>query len=368
MLRIPFYILTFVFTCASAYMSFQGFLRSFQELAYVAAFGILVFLIAGNHRIRVAREDGQSPAGGIALLLFAGVFSFSSNFNFVYTNEMQAQVAASTLREANEVFRGNLIRAEHALRNTEAMRRAELLQQDFNRELGQLRAQITDRANPGVGPEARQHMEQINKLIGAPVTDLDAPPRGARHNDPRLVQWYESYSAAARIAFEARRRALGTGPTEDLLGEINAALAEHAAVPASPSIDDLAILRTLAAISAEIEQRARLLLDPDAKLRIAAIDSDAGQLGEIRYSLVNGFVEMPKPAATVYSTVVALLVDILPPVFALLAFRRKRRRVNGPPGWGPGSLHQRSDGDELPGLGNSSHGDLSPLPKPRRAR
>jgi hypothetical protein len=51
------------------------------------------------------------------------------------------------------------------------------------------------------------------------------------------------------------------------------------------------------------------------------IDPTLGRLGEIVYSLKNGLVDVPNLSATIMAIILSLVVDFIPILFAMVAFR-----------------------------------------------
>ena len=164
----------------SAYTTFLGFS---YDLPYLLSVPIAVIvglgLLAMNFLIRDARKEGASVLKPLIVLLVIFVFSFISNTNAIYTRFLQDTIVADTQENAWLVFDSEtsvLLDAidRHEL-STEAMR----LQRDLDIARRNLKEQITDERNPGMGELAQRHLREINLMLGTQLTPLRAPAPGA---------------------------------------------------------------------------------------------------------------------------------------------------------------------------------------------
>ncbi len=82
----------------------------------------------------------------------------------------------------------------------------------------------------------------------------------------------------------------------------------------------LSTLQVLSKESKNIERRANSFLPNKDNVTHTEIDPTLGRLGEIVYSLENGFISRPNLGATIMAIILGLIVDLFPVIFALVAF------------------------------------------------
>ena len=328
-----YYFIVTVLASISAVLTYHGLLSGFGRnisLAFAAVIG--VWLLLAHHEIHRERVKGRSMLPGLGLLASAAIVSFASNFNTVYTNWMQQDLAAATVVESHELFRQNLTNARTALENNEQMERARREKADFDRELVRLRIQVLDPNNPGVGEKAQEHIDNIHDLLGGELTDLRRPSSDAPVSE--LINWYETFKQAAEIDFAHKAGTTAAAEIGKLIDLINQNLSQFEDAPRDADRNDLTLLQEFSTRSQEIERRANALLPPEERVTSHAIDFMGGRLGELTYTLKNGFVERPNPSATIVSSVVSLLVDAGPLILALVMFRPVQNAESEP-------LHRR---------------------------
>ena len=335
-----YYFIVTVLASISTVLTYHGLLSGFgRNISLAFAIVIGVWLVLAHQEIHRARVNDRSVLPGLGLLASAAIVSFASNFNTIYTNWMQQDLAAATVVESHELFRQNLTNARTALENNEQMERARQEKANFDRELAQLRNQILDPNNPGVGEKAQEHIDNIHDLLGRALTDLERPPSDATESE--LTNWYETFKQAAEMDFAHKASTTAAAEIRKLIDLIDQNLSQFEDAPRDADRNDLTLLQEYSTRSQEIERRTNALLPPGERVTSHAIDFMGGRLGELTYTLRNGFVERPNPSATMVSSVVSLLVDTGPLILALVMFRpvqyaegeplhrRRRRRKRG---------------------------------------
>ncbi|TRD15469.1 hypothetical protein [Palleronia caenipelagi] len=321
-LNVIYFILVIAFAGTSTYLSYFGFYRNFEELAWVFAGSIGLWLVGANLVIQRNRLAGRGVLSGLVMLMFGAFFSFVSNFNYLYTNAMERDVAVETVASAHDTFKGNLITARRALERTDVLEQERELRTRFERELSRLRAQVLDPLNPGVGPEARGHIAVIEGLLGGRMTNLAAPRSG--QSIGIYEAWFENFRRNAVADFERSVADKGGTKVEAVISDINRLLERYSIPPDGAAAEDLDTIRAYSTQTLNIELRANELLSGENRVTLKSIDFMDGRLGEIEFSMYNGFVERPNFGATILSAVIALAVDLFPLVFALFAFHGPR--------------------------------------------
>ena len=318
-LFIIYYCLVVCCIAISLFLSYYGYLSSFGTLALPFTVIIGLGLFGADILIQKACVAGRRLLPSFGLFLFFSIFSVVSNFNFLYTNFMEENVLKQALDSQYKTFRDNLTATQSALLALDAYTFTEARRVELDRELARLRTQINDPLNPGCGERCREHLDRIEQILGKPLTQLRIPER---NSSSRVVNaWYERVREAALNDFQKLLETNSFPQLAALLSDIDAQLLEYDTPDRALARNlGLPILRKLAETSDEIERRANSFFPPDRQIEQEKIDVTLGRLGEIVYSLENGFVEHPNIGATVMSAVLSFVVDFFPVLFAMVAF------------------------------------------------
>lgn len=339
-----YHIIVAVCVFLSITFSYYGLDRMMGSYALLGALLIGLVLCAADILLRTNRLRGRSLMAPLALLLIGASLSFVSNFNHLYTQAMQRDVATLTMAQSYDNFHANLSSARVSLTKAPQYREIQEQRQALDSELEQLYEQITDPNNSGIGPRARQHIDRVYEILGRRLTQYARPGRGAAM--PLIEAWYQRFANAAREELQLQFR---SGPESRFARAekmIVDALAEYERPQNLSSLErlDPNILSQMSARSNEIMTVVSTLTARDIQAR--PIDMFDGRLGEIEYSLHNGFIERPNIGTTLVTTAISLVVDFLPLIFALAAFhntddRPQRRPGNGDGGRGSGTRFGR---------------------------
>lgn len=331
-LTLIYYFLVVSLALVSGILSYYGVKLLLGHFAIVFAVVISVWLVGANIVIQRDRQSGHGPWRGLLMFAFGAFFSFASNFNVVYTNQMQRDLAAQTVSEAYESFTGNLVVARTALQGNSQIELARRQRASFETELAELRRQILDPNNRGIGALAGVHIERIYRMIGERLTEQRRPASGAPED--ALLDWYDRFRQAAVAAYERKADITNAAELTTVIELIDQQLEQYKSIPKDAATTDLAVLQEFSTISQEIERRTNALLPADEQVTAVEIDFLDGRLGELIYTLNNGFVERPNPSASLISALFASAVDLFPVIFAFAAFRTPGLRSGQ-------SLHER---------------------------
>lgn len=323
-LRIIYYALVILCIGISLYLTYFGFERTFRELTLPFTIVIGMVLFAADYLIQRYREVGRSIAWPLALFFLGAFFSSISNFNYLYTNFMTADVTEETLRAQYDTFRNDLTNSRNKVRAMNAVQRETDKRNQIETELENMRKQATDPSRPGCGARCQGHLRNINAQLTTPPTDLKVPS-----STEKFESFYNTYRELVYTALDSEPAAQSYVAARILDRDIDALLARYtSSQDAIQNKVGLEILPEMSDYSLEIERKANAILGP-ASVRHTAIDPSAGRLGEIVYSLKNGLVERPNIVATLLSIIAGIFVDLLPVLFAIIAFR-KGVPINGP--------------------------------------
>lgn len=315
--RSVYYCIVFLCIGISLYLTYFGFLRTFNELTLPFTIVIGLVLFAADYLVQRYREAGRSVMLPLALFLIGAAFSSVSNFNFLYTNFMTRDVAAQTLREEYEVFRDDLVKTRAKLTGLAAVQSEAARRDRIETELLNMYKQATDPGRPGCGQRCREHIASINSSLSTPPTDLQISSAASAFDG-----YFERYSQLVYAALDAEPSASVYVSVRTMQRDIEAALTQFSSPQDAIQTVGLGVLGAMSDVSQDIERRANALLADTQRVSHHMIDPSAGRLGEIVYTLKNGFVDRPNMSATILSVVAGSIVDWLPIIYAMIAFRR----------------------------------------------
>lgn len=318
--RVVYYLLVLLCIGISLFLTFFGFEKTFGGLTvyFTAVIGLLLF--AADYLMQRNRERGLPWAPAFFLFLLAATFSSVSNFNYLYTNFMTNDVLSATVREQYRVFSTDLTNTRARLIAVDAVREEGDRRARIETELRQMWTQMNDPARLGCGERCGEHIEAIEALLGIEITDLRRP--GPASSDSERKEFYDAFRGLVQ---EAQENSSVAGPFQEIrsvVGEIDERLEFYGnADDALRAGADLSILSQLSDDSEKIERDANAVLPTGPNVEHTFIDPTLGRLGEIVYSLKNGFVEVPNLSATIMAFVLSIVVDFVPILYALVAFR-----------------------------------------------
>ncbi|MCG5541933.1 MULTISPECIES: hypothetical protein [unclassified Halorhodospira] len=175
----------------SVYLSYYGYYSHLEELTFLFAALIGLLLFGADMLIRQFRLARRSLLMPLLFFALIAAFSGASNFNYLYTNFMQERMAQRQLAELFRDYRQNLTDTRSRLLSTPFMEEGLAEHQRLERELEQLRQQVTDPRRPGCGRRCRDHMAQIHQMLGGAPTQLATPSVEAPIDEQRA--WYQDY-------------------------------------------------------------------------------------------------------------------------------------------------------------------------------
>lgn len=320
LIRTIYYILVSLCIGISLYLTYYGFEQTFGNLtlAFTAVIGLLLF--AADYLIQRNRERGLPWMPAFMLFLMAAVFSTISNFNFLYTNFMTTDVLSETVRSQYDVFKTDLTDTRTTLDSLDVMQEEANRRASIETELAQMWSQMSDDSRPGCGERCGEHINAINALLGVTITDLARP--GPSSTEAERKSFYDNFRG---LVGEAQVNSNVAGPYQAisvLISKIDERLTFYGNPDdALRAGANLSILAKLSQDSQQVEREANTLLISGEFIEHTFIDPTLGRLGEIVYSLKNGLVEVPNLGASIMALILSIVLDFIPIIFALVAFR-----------------------------------------------
>lgn len=160
-----------VFMSISLVQTALGFSELFgAEFAWAFSIAITILMYGFTIIIGQRRINKLPVIGFLIAYFFFSLFSFTGNFNAVYTSYQKEQLFRDELLKHKQQLQDVVNASNKALNNfspdiTEKRNRVESLTQ-------QLVRQITDPARPGLGKRAQELISEIEAVLGEKLTDF----------------------------------------------------------------------------------------------------------------------------------------------------------------------------------------------------
>ena len=185
-------ILAVMLISVSFYQTWLGLQQIFGGSSMLIALVLSLLLLFLLWQLRNAKVKGASTGGLVGIYIFIASFCFVANFNALYTRFMRTDIYTTELRDINDKFSELENNVESKLNYSVANTKT---RQAIRSELNLLKIQITDPRNIGIGPEARQIIGRIEKMIGkkvTPLTPINQTPSGyddlANRMEEQIIQ------------------------------------------------------------------------------------------------------------------------------------------------------------------------------------
>ena len=302
----------------SGYTTYKGFAFDLPNaLAIIIAVIIGSGLLMINFRLRSSRIAGDSIVPALFAFLIFFVFSFLSNTNAIYTFFLERDIVGETQTKAWHDFDVGTQAILAALDKNQTTIEVSRLKQGLDVARANLRRQITDPANPGLGEKSRLHLEEIETLLGVQLTRLQPPAPSAPLS--RHQAYAESLDELILQAFATQFETTRSS-AQDILSfrdkiEKLRALYEDTIYQKEFSRDTTDSMRAdLESIAVE----ARSLIGFQGDVPI--IDTSADDIGSFQYTWTN-FANGIKLPAIILSILLSIMLDILAPVLSVLLYR-----------------------------------------------
>ncbi|MEM9991700.1 MAG: hypothetical protein AAF738_08050, partial [Bacteroidota bacterium] len=274
---------------------------------WLFSFIISAFMLLTNFRLRAALQKGLA-AGGI--LVFYGIiafFSFAGNFNAFYSQFMKDELFENELRTYETQIPALQQRAIQSIRGTNNAKEIEMQVQQLKQSLT---SQILDPANSGFGERSQEMLQEIEAILGSPLTKYDGNPKAiASKMNVQIEQVLNAKLAVLTKDSDALIEKINQ-KTQEAMPEIRTALLPANIAEQGRSALDLAdnTYNTIGEMTKGFEP----------SFTFNPIKTEQLQVGKISHSFRSAFVKMDNPQATFIAALASLAVDFLVPVFLLL--------------------------------------------------
>lgn len=290
----------FVFMTISFWETGNGFKDLFgTEIAwgFSAAITMLLYgftILIGNRRLN------NLPVLGFLITYFCfSLFSFTGNFNAIYTNYQESQLYVNELNQHKEELNKVLSASNKALDNYDpevSQKRNKI--DDLTQ---QLVSQITDPARPGLGKRALELIAEIESMLDGKITNFgtngQTPEQLAKRYKAIIDQsaYKKFVTDNHRATFDIRKE--NNEKERKTMESINRLLEKYISVGASDNFNKQAKqmnLDTVSTINTIITNTKEALKDEDrTKFNFENVVSENQEVGKIAFSFKSAFTNEP---------------------------------------------------------------------------
>lgn len=311
-----FFVIVLLASGFSSYTTYLGFAYDIPMfMAFVLAIIIGLGLFAVNFLIRDARRHDTGLTKPFIAFFIIFVFSFISNTNAIYTFFLQRDIVGQTQEEAWRVFDSESTKVLTAIGNHVKFNDLKDRRTNLAIERNNLRRQITDPRNLGLGPIARDHLDKVNQILGIRITPLQPPPETAP------MSAHQTYAEQLDQLIEKHGKEVfaedpGT-PLEQFSTKIQQLQDLYWREVQKKNYDS----NTTDLMKRDLDQitiQGSSLMEKE--LRLQEINTSSDEIGSFQYTWPN-FVNWINPAAIILSVLLGTLLDVMAPLFSVLLYR-----------------------------------------------
>jgi hypothetical protein len=315
---IVFAIIAVLASGFSGYTTFIGFAYDLPfPLALVISIIVGLGLLIINFRIKDARIRGDNVGATLVAFLLFFVVSFISNTNAIYTYFLQNDIVGEAQTKAWHIFDKGTQSLLSALGQSDFSVEANRVKQDLDLAKRNLRNQILDPGNPGMGPKARQHLQEVETILGVNLTRLQPPsPNSSSSSFEKYADRLEDQidNAFATQFRTTRSQAFEIDGFRDKLMKLRA-LYNNTITEKQFNSDTTDLMKSdLASLYVEAD---KLIGYHGERLEI---DNSVDDIGSFQYTW-NNFFNLTNVPAIILSIIISIVLDILTPTLSLLLYK-----------------------------------------------
>lgn len=311
-----------VFMAISLVQTALGFRDLFgREFAWAFSIALTMLMYGFTVLIGYRRINHLPVLGFLIGYFFISLFSFTGNFNAVYTSYQKEQLFRDELLKHKQQLHDVVNAANKALNSfspeiTENRNRLESLTE-------QLVSQITDPARPGLGKRALELINEIESVLGEKLTefgtrggDWDAIAQRYRENIDQIARRKLTSKDYEKI--EDIRENIKLKETEIIRLIDNVLLT-------SQSVKEYGFEANLKAVNVinEIGSTVQEFINDTAKFKFETVPFESQEIGKIAFSFKSAFVQ--HTLVGVLFTILCLFIDWAV-VLSLLVFFGHREK------------------------------------------
>ncbi|MDG6896229.1 hypothetical protein [Volucribacter amazonae] len=316
-----------VFMAISLVQTALGFQDLFGQ-AFAWAFSIALTILMYGFTVLIGyRRINRLPVIGFLIgYFFISLFSFTGNFNAVYTSYQKEQLFRDELLKHKQQLHDVVNAANKALNSfspeiTEKRNRLESLTE-------QLVSQITDPARPGLGKRALELIAEIESVLGEKLTEF-----GTRGSDWNAIaqRYRENIDQIARRKLTSKdyekiedvRESIKQKETETIRLIDNVLLT-------SQSVKDYGFEANLKAVNVvnEIGSTVQEFINDTAIFKFEPVPFESQEIGKIAFSFKSAFVQ--HTLVGILFTILCLFIDWAVVLSLLVFFGGREKETTKP--------------------------------------
>jgi len=170
-----FLIISLFFLGISVYQTAKGYTQMFKGAAWIMSIGIGIMMLFLAFEMRKRKKRGEKTLGLLMGYFVLAIFSFIGNFNALYTNYYTDSLYETELSNHQRELTEISTYAIEALKNADPI--SLKLKNDVDGLKEQLKTQITNTSDPGIGRKAKVIISDIESALGKELTYLKGNPK-----------------------------------------------------------------------------------------------------------------------------------------------------------------------------------------------
>jgi hypothetical protein len=314
-----------VFICVgiSTWASYNGIKISLGQLAYFGAALIGLVLFASDLAMNDAKRNGKPLYKALIAFSFALIFSTASNFNFFYTQYIEQSFSKANYLRAVNQFEQNIRSAVRRLSEDPDINETEQRLSELGTLKLNLRKQVLDPGRPGVGPRAREIVENIRRLLPQ-MTDI-APPSINSSTD-ELEEWVDRFETLVDANFrktvpEVLQNYYDLRKDMDKWLQFYKDRITNFQDGNANNETAVTLIENMATKIAEYETKVNRIVDSPRWQPPQRLQPARARIGEIVETFKSVFSKSGDIAVALWSLVLSMFIDLIPLIYALTLIR-----------------------------------------------
>ena len=311
-------LITLICLSISFYQTGLGYSKLFGNwtLSFAFAFVLVLFMFLQNHRLResiVESKSQNSLRGILGIYVILTLASLGGNFNSFYSKFMGTELMRQELEAKRDSLNGIQERAHSVLTNKEA----EEFEADVNSKIEQLKLQINNEGNPGVGPKSKVILDELQTKLGTTFTDLQAKSLAADD----LKDIGSQYAIMIKEALTKKLGNMNQLQRNQLVADINTKVKSTTAILDEAAHNPSDIVKSQDAVTKAIQDykyigNRTFALSANPFKYDDKLEAQNSRLGEIDHAIRSGLAHLGS-WGTWLALFISLLIDFIPPMMIL---------------------------------------------------
>ncbi len=273
-------------------------------------------------KIKEYRESGQRHTAPLLAFLYFLIFSFISSTNAFYIYFLKKDIVVQIQIKAEKDFdKGTTMLLSALLLSDEDSNKittkAALVKMELDIAVRNLYDQIINPLNPGLGKKAKEHLSEVERILGFKITKLRLLSAGSS------IDQYKVFADNLVQLIDKKFTTKYMVGTPDNLDAFKKDILQRRAIYKNSIIKEefnRDIMDSMARDLALLQIKAEHLIN--FKKQVPVIDTTSAGIASFNYTWTNMF-DGKNNSEIILSVFWSLILNMFAPVLALLFFRRK---------------------------------------------